>query len=167
MGPPPARALDLGSGGGVPGLVLAEVWPDAEVTLLDSSERRTAFLLEVVRELGWADRVHVVRARAEVAGRDRRLRGTFDAVVSRSFAPPPVTAECAAPFLRVGGHGIVSEPPSADTERWDVQGLGAVGMRLGVCLRVEAGTYQVLEQAGPCPDRYPRREGIPAKRPLW
>lgn len=162
---PPASVLDLGSGGGLPGLVLAEGWPTTTFTLLDSNERRTTFLTEAVADLGWGDRVHVHRARAEVAGRDPALRSGFQAVVSRSFAPPPVVAECAAPFLAVGGSCVVSEPPDAP-ERWPETGLAMVGLALGERYEAEAG-YVVLRQTVPCPDRYPRREGVPGKRPLW
>jgi len=167
---PPARLLDLGSGGGVPGLVLAERWPDAEAVLLDAAERRCRFLEEAVSDLGWAERVRVVRARAEEAGRREDLRGSFDLVVARGFGPPPVTAECGAPFLRVGGTLVVSEPPTEDgvgrTARWPAQGVMVLGLR-------PAGTwqrpfhYQVLEQVELCPDRFPRRVGTPAKRPLF
>jgi 16S rRNA (guanine527-N7)-methyltransferase len=115
----PARALDLGSGGGVPGLVLAAgPWAATSWVLLDASERRCAFLTAAVAELGLGDHVGVRRERAEVAGRDSGLRASFDLVVSRGFAAPAVTAECAAPFLVVGGRLVVSEPPTPDPGRW-------------------------------------------------
>lgn len=166
----PVRLLDLGSGGGVPGLILAERWPETEVVLLDAAERRAEFLAESVTALGWSDRVRVVRARAEDAGRREDLRGGFDLVVARGFGPPPVTAECAAPFLRVGGELVVSEPPSdhevGKTERWPPAGLARLGLRpVGTWKR--PFHYGAFEQAEPCPDRFPRRVGIPAKRPLF
>lgn len=163
----PGAVVDLGSGGGVPGLVLAAVWPNTRVVLLDSNERRTTFLQEAVDGLGWSGRVQVVRARAEAAGRDPSLRGAFPLVVSRSFGPPPVAAECAAPLLAVGGRFVVSEPPD-EVERWPDDGLFCVGLRLVARRSSTNGTsYAVLEQAELCPDRYPRREGVPGKRPLW
>jgi 16S rRNA (guanine527-N7)-methyltransferase len=110
-------ALDLGSGGGLPGLVLAGLLPATSWVLLDSMHRRTAFLQEAVQELGWADRVRVVTARAEDAGRSD-LRGAADLVVSRSFGRPASTAECGAAFLRVGGQLVVSEPPEPSVDRW-------------------------------------------------
>lgn len=164
----PRTVVDLGSGGGVPGLVLAELWDDTTFTLLDSSERRTAFLMEAVAGLGWGSRVRVLRARAEEAGRDVTLRGAADVVVSRSFGPPPATAECAAPLLRVDGLLVVSEPPEAAGDRWPVDGLARLGFVRGETRAVPgAATYQVLRQAALCPEAYPRRVGIPAKRPLW
>lgn len=165
LGTVPARALDLGSGGGVPGLVLAARWDQAELVLLDASERRTAFLTEATVALGWRDRVRVVRSRAEAAGRDPSLRGGFDAVVTRSFGPPPVTAECAAPFLEVGGRLVVSEPPTEE-ERWPRTGVALLGLTVEARFTHDA-TYMVLRQVEPCPERYPRREGVPVKRPLW
>lgn len=162
---PPDRALDLGSGGGVPGLVLAGRWPTTRWVLLDSQERRTAFLAGAVARLGWQDRVQVVRARAEEAGRDPDLRAAFDLVTARSFGPPAVTAECAAPFLRVGGHLLVSEPPEA-VDRWPAAGLAPLGLEV-VGVRTGAHRMAALEQITGCPDSYPRAVGRPAKRPLF
>jgi 16S rRNA (guanine527-N7)-methyltransferase len=121
----------------------------------------------------------VVRARAEDAGRREDLRARFDVVVARSFGPPPVTAECGAPFLVVGGRLIVSEPPAGDGEapdeaaagsgtaaRWPAAGLALVGLRRE---RVWSDPYRyrslVLERT--CPAQFPRRTGVPAKRPLF
>jgi len=173
--PSPASAVDLGSGGGVPGLVLAWRWADAVMVLLDSSARRSDFLAEAVGRLGWSGRVHVVRDRAEVAGRVEGLRGSADVVVARSFGPPPVTAECAAPFLRAGGWLVVSEPPEVEARsipdsrevlRWPEAPLAELGIVPVGRYRDRFG-YQVLRQLLPCPERYPRRVGVPAKRPLY
>jgi 16S rRNA (guanine527-N7)-methyltransferase len=164
--------LDLGSGGGIPGLVLAHRWPDREAVLLDSNERRARFLIEVVESQGWSDRVRVVTQRAELAGRDGALRGSFVLVVARSFGPPPVTAECAAPFLQIGGHLIVSEPPDPDPfgssgdVRWPAEGLSDLGLEPLTRWRGEFG-YRILRQSQQCPDRFPRRVGVPVKRPLY
>lgn len=166
VGQAPAAVVDLGSGGGVPGLVLASLWPSTRFVLLDSAERRTAFLDEAVTGLGWGPRVEVVRLRAEVAGREHRFRGQFPVVVSRSFGSPPVTAECAAPLLAVGGVLVVSEPPDAAAAEARWAGVAAVGLRLAERRTAGAG-YAVLRQESSCPDRFPRREGVPAKRPLW
>jgi 16S rRNA (guanine527-N7)-methyltransferase len=183
---PPGRFLDLGSGGGVPGLVLALDWPDSSAVLLDAGERRCAFLQEAVERLGIDGRINVVRQRAEEAGRSPSLRAGFDLVVSRSFGPPAVTAECAAPFLRVGGLLVVSEPPDSGPDpdpdpdgpdagpaggaglagRWLADGLAQLGLALGDAWRGEHG-YQSLVQREPCPERYPRRVGQVAKRPLF
>ena len=103
--------------------------------------------------------------RAELAARGP-LRGQVDLVVARSFAAPGVTAECGGPFLRLGGRLVIAEPPGGQPDRWDADQLSLLGLDLGA--RVTGRTsYQILVQSGPCPDRFPRRVGVPAKRPLF
>jgi 16S rRNA (guanine527-N7)-methyltransferase len=165
---PPGKALDLGSGAGVPGFPLALAWPASEWVLLDGSVKRCAFLESAASDLGLAERVQVVAMRAEDAARTD-FRGGFDLVVARSFAAPAVTAECGSPFLKTGGHLVVAEPPGGAPDRWDPAGLA----RLGLEVRPDPGTagaatsYQLLLQVSPCPERYPRRVGVPTKRPLF
>lgn len=163
---PPRRALDLGSGGGLPGLPLALLFTATKWVLLDGSVTRMAFLADAVTQLGLADRVTVVAERAEVAGRASSLRGSFDLVVARSFGPPAVTAECAAPFLAVGGRLIVAEPPASSGDRWTDAGLRKLGLRL-VTTVVEPSAVAMLEQEQLCPHAYPRRTGVPVKRHLF
>jgi 16S rRNA (guanine527-N7)-methyltransferase len=202
-GPTPPVLLDLGSGGGLPGLVVAVRWPQVSLVLLDSHGRRTAFLSEAVRRLGLEDRVSVRQDRAEVAGRDPSLRGYFDGVLARSFGRPAVVAECAAPLLRVGGWLVVSEPPAhspadppgthpdadrgapagtqqstaeGDSEdlpadppgvpRWPAEPLRQLGLEPERLVHEEFD-YQTLRQTEPCPERFPRRDGVPSKRPLF
>ena len=170
----PAQFLDLGSGGGVPGLVLARWWPESQAVLLDARERRCSFLREAVRELDLDGRVVVVWARAEEAGHRDYLRGAFDLVVARGFGPPAVTAECGAPFLRVGGMLAVSEPPhDGDTGgpgdpsgRWPARWLARLGLAVGPSW-TDGFRYQALDQVEPCPERYARNPGVPVKRPLF
>jgi 16S rRNA (guanine527-N7)-methyltransferase len=167
-GPAPSRVVDLGSGGGVPGLVLAvEVWPEATFTLLDASQRRCTYLELSVADLGLDDRVEVLWARAEEAGREETRRGAADVIVARSFGPPAATAECAAPLLRVGGALVVSEPPGSGGERWEPSGLDLLGLVVETTAMVEGATFTVLRQAALCPDLYPRRPGVPTRRPLF
>jgi 16S rRNA (guanine527-N7)-methyltransferase len=167
----PATLVDLGSGGGLPGLVVAGGWPDASVALLEANGRRAAFLRRAVDRLGFASRVTVLEERAEVCGRQEGLRSGFDGVMARSFGRPAVVAECAAPLLRVGGWLIVSEPPRTGPEtdegsRWPPTELLQLGLEPADVVH-EDFEYRTLRQAGPCPDRFPRRNGVPAKRPLF
>ena len=152
---PARRILDLGAGGGVPGLVVAHAVPEADVVLLDASTGRTDFLRRAVGRLGLVERVTVLTARAETAGRDPVWRGTFDAVVARSFGEPAVTAEAAAPFLRVGGQLVVSEPPDRAVDRWPPDGLALLGLRRDP-RAAEAGVAS-FSQVEPCAARFPRR----------
>jgi 16S rRNA (guanine527-N7)-methyltransferase len=160
-------AADLGSGGGVPGLPLALRFPAWNWALIDSSVRRAGFLRDAVRSLGLEDRVRVVPERAETVGRRPTDRGSFDLIVARSFGPPAVVAECGAPLLRLDGLAVVSEPPGGVPDRWPVAGLAAVGMVPGQPVLARGWAYQLLRQSEPCPQRYPRRVGLPPKRPLF
>jgi 16S rRNA (guanine527-N7)-methyltransferase len=165
------RWLDLGSGGGLPGLVMAEqllvAGTGGHGVLLDSRQRSTRFVGEALEALELTDHVEVVTARAEAAARDPAHRERSDLVVARSFAPPAVTAECAAGFLRSGGRLAVSEPPDEPEGRWDegqLQGLGLSAPRL---VHEGGATAALFTKQGPTPPKYPRKPGIPTKRPLW
>lgn len=154
------RLIDLGSGGGVPGLIIGRQRPDLTVVLVDAMGKRCRFLETAVAALRLD--ATVVEGRAEVVARGP-MRGTADIVVARSFGPPATTAECAAPLLRVGGLLVVSEPPG-EADRWPDEGLAELGVK--VSERQVPGTA-CLVQVRPCPERFPRRDGVPAKRPLF
>jgi 16S rRNA (guanine527-N7)-methyltransferase len=162
----PVRAVDLGSGAGVPGLVLAIHWPHSTWTLLDANQRRSRFLAAAVEGLGLGNRVQVRCQRAEQAGREAGLRGMADLVTARGFGPPAVTAECAAPLLMTGGTLVVAEPPGGDPARWPADPLVQLGLVPTLSI-TEPSAFQALHQAEPCPERFPRRIGVPAKRPLF
>ena len=162
--------LDLGSGGGLPGLVLATYRPQLELTLLEARRRACRFLREAVTALD-LPRVTVVEARAEDAARRPGLRESFDAVVARSFGPPAVTAECAVGFLRPGGRLVVSEPPGDEegdgaADRWPQPGLEELGLSPPAPGGGPGVSYVLMEKRRP-DNRWPRRVGVPAKRPLW
>jgi 16S rRNA (guanine527-N7)-methyltransferase len=162
--------LDLGSGGGVPGLFLALEWPEARGTLLDSRQQRCAFLRWACRELELEGDTRVVCGRAEELARDPRLRGAFELVTARSFGPPAVTAECAVGFLGPGGRLVVTEPPAGgaeDTGRWPRAGLDTLGLAGPQRRAVGGVSAAVLTLAAPPDERWPRRTGVVAKRPLW
>jgi 16S rRNA (guanine527-N7)-methyltransferase len=168
LGRPPGSVVDLGTGGGIPGMVLLSCWPASQVVLLDANERRTDFLLEESAHWERGGEVDVVRERAEELARDERFRQQFELVTSRSFGPPAVTAECGAPLLVVDGLLIVSEPPAAAADRWPTEGLARLGLTTSTQVRLESRfSYQVMQKSEPTADRYPRRVGIPAKRLLF
>lgn len=164
--------VDLGSGGGVPGIVLATLLPDAGFLLVDSMVRRTRFLADAVRRLELDSRVEVMTARAEDVGRDGEHRARHDVVVARSFGAPPVLAECAAPMLRRGGSIVVSEPPADVGEtgprqgRWPPDSLAEVGLSIDAW-RAGPPALVRLRATSRCPRTYPRQSGVPAKHPLW
>ena len=166
---PPDSVIDLGTGGGVPGLVLLACWPGSRVVLMDAGERRTEFLQGVIDGWPHPHLAEVLRGRAEELGQRSDLREAFAAVTSRSFGPPAATAEIGSSFLDVGGLMVVSEPPDiTDAARWPADGLGVVGFApVDTARPGERFGYQVLRKVELLDIRYPRRVGVPVKRPLF
>ncbi len=165
---PAGRVVDLGSGAGIPGLMLAIGWPSSRLVLLDGRARSAAFLREAVTRLGLGNRVSVVEGRAELVAHDPMYRASVQVVVARSVAVPAAVAECAAGLLVPGGLLVVSEPPASNASRWDSTGLARLGM--GRARLVEtAGKlhFSLIDQQLPCPPDFPRRTGVPARRPLF
>ena len=166
MATPPMAFLDLGSGGGLPGLVLLQRWHHKAV-FTDSMAKRANFLSEV---LEWSDAPpngEVIVGRVEEIARFDHLIGNFDLVTARSFGPPAVTAECGARFLRVGGLLVVSEPPDDSiADRWNPQGLGILGLESQGRIR-KGSAFQILLKIRETPLEYPRGVGTPRKRPLF
>jgi len=164
-GGPPASFLDLGSGAGIPGLVLAARWPGSRAVLLDAHARRCEALVSGAADLGLGN-VEVMQARAENLAREPGWREHFVAVTARAFGRPAVTAECASGFLEVGGVLVVSEPPDAPDDRWPREGLATLALA-AEAVRHEPVALRVLRKTGPTPDAVPRGEGRPQKRPRW
>lgn len=163
---PPDCFLDLGSGGGLPGLVLLERWR-CQGVFVDSMEKRTSFLEECLAWPEAPDSGVVITGRAEELAREPQLEGSFDLVVARSFGPPAVTAECAVRFLKVGGVLIVSEPPDdTDRSRWQNKSLYRLGYQNEGRVR-HGAAFQVLVKLRPTPREFPRAIGVPGKKPLF
>jgi 16S rRNA (guanine527-N7)-methyltransferase len=120
--------------------------------------------VSATRRLGLTDRVEVLHARAETVGRQRR--GEADVVTARSFGPPAVVAECAAPLLRPGGRLLVSEPPGRP-DRWPVEGLAVLGLSPAEGVVVIDRSFVRLRLRSEVPPEFPRRPGIPGKDPLF
>ena len=164
---PPASFVDLGTGGGVPGLVLACRWTGARGSFVESNRRRCAFLRTSVADLGLEARIEVLETRAEDAGRRATHRERFELVTARSFAEPAVTGELASGFLMVGGLLVVSEPPAPDGARWPTAGLQELGLGPAELTVLSGAHFAVVRKVEPTADRFPRPVGRPSKRPLW
>ena len=156
-------AVDLGSGGGALGLPMAMLDREVSWLLVESSATRADFLRRAVGRLGLEPMITVVGDPAEVAGRRAAWRGLCDLVVARSFGPPATTAECGAPFLRVGGILAVTAPPDEHGDRWPASGLAVLGLEP----RERVGAFRTLVQVSGCPERFARRTGVPRQRPLF
>lgn len=165
--------VDLGSGGGLPALVIAVRLVQVEMTLIERGTRRAGFLQEAVAALDLADRVRIVIADAEEAARRPGLEASADVATARSFGPPAVTAEAACRYLRQGGRLVVSEPPPATegaahgSTRWPPAGLGPTGLVPDAPVRLAGTTFQVLRRSGSIDPRVPRRAATSRKRPLF
>jgi 16S rRNA (guanine527-N7)-methyltransferase len=145
--------VDVGSGGGTPGIPLAASLPERTVTLLEAERRKCAFLAGWAREL---PNVDVVWGRAE----EQQLE-TFGVAVAKALAEPPVAAEWCLPLVRSGGAAILWVGPSADAER-----LAAVAERLAARAEDAPPGFAVLRKIGVTPPGFPRRPGMARKRPL-
>jgi len=145
--------VDVGSGGGAPGIPLASALPDRDVTLLEANGRKCAFLREAVREF---PNVTVVQGRAEEQETDR-----FGVAVAKALAPPPVAAEWCLPLVAPGGAAVLYVGPSAEGAA-----VGRVSERLGGAPAEETPGLLVLRKLEPTPAGFPRRPGVAKKRPL-
>jgi len=145
--------VDVGSGGGAPGIPLAAVLPDREVTLLEANGRKCAFLREVAREF---PNVTVVQGRAEEQETDR-----FGVAVAKALAPPPVAAEWCLPLVASGGAAVLYVGPSVDSAA-----VSLVSERLGGAPAEETPGLLVLLKLEPTPPGFPRRPGGAKRRPL-
>lgn len=165
-----SRWLDLGTGGGLPGLVLGVVRPDVRWTLVDATRKKVETVGDFAAELGLGN-VRVAAGRAEVMARDERFRGAFDGVVARALARLAVTAELARGFLCPGGLLAVVKG-SAWAAELAAAGDALRALRFSDAAVADIGdavrpTWLVTMRArGEAPDAYPRRDGVPRARPL-
>jgi 16S rRNA (guanine527-N7)-methyltransferase len=145
--------VDVGSGGGTPGVPLAVSLPGRNVTLLEAERRKTEFLLQWTEELPNLD---VVWGRAE-----EQPVETYGVAVAKALAQPPVAAEWCLPLVREGGAAILWVGPSADSTA-----VARVAERLAGELEESPPGFFVLRKTGPTPAGFPRRAGMAKKRPL-
>ena len=164
--------IDVGAGAGFPGLPLKILYPQLRLALVESVQKKARFLESVVAELGVAD-VDVIAERAEVLGQQVAHRSQYDWAVARAVAPMRVLAEYLLPFCRVGGHVLAQKGKNAASETAAARGAivelgGAEPQLRPVQLPhvLETRYLVVVEKVKETPSRYPRRAGIPAKRPL-
>lgn len=163
VAPDATHLLDLGSGGGVPGLLLAAALPATTWTFVDIHRRRTSFLARTVALPPWAGRVTVVRAPAEALAHEPAHREASEVVVSRSFGPPAATAECAVGFLRPEGRLLVAEPPTAVPSRWPAEGLRGLGLEVEEL----GGPVTTLRRTGELAPHLPRTWRELERHPRW
>ena len=169
------RIIDIGSGAGIPGIPLKLALPGSEVTLLDSNRKKCDFMEHVVAELQ-LEGVTVVNARAEDAAREVEHREGYELATARGVASLSVLAEYALPFLQLGGVAVLPKGPDhaalnaeADDAAYVADELGATPAIIqAVAHPGNSATDHIVYwlKVRPTPNRYPRRAGMPSKRPL-
>jgi 16S rRNA (guanine527-N7)-methyltransferase len=169
---PGQRVIDVGTGAGFPGLPLRLIRSQIELTLLEATAKKTDFLTHIARRLN-LNNVRIQNARAEEAGQDAADRERFDVVLARAVAQMPVLAEYMLPLCKVGGRCVALKGENAVIETQQAEhALRILGGRLEKVIPVElpqvAETHYlvVIEKIAATPPKYPRRAGIPSKRPL-
>ena len=163
------RLVDVGSGGGLPGLPLKIARPSLEVTLVEADQAKAAFLVQACASLD-LEGVEVLARRAEEVGHDERYRESFDVAVARAVAPTPVLVELCLPLVRVGGRLLAQKTDQEElaSARRAIELLGGSLERIAAApsaLR-SSGTVVVISKIRPTPQEYPRRPGVPNRRPL-
>ncbi|MFM7235573.1 MAG: 16S rRNA (guanine(527)-N(7))-methyltransferase RsmG [Cyanobium sp.] len=173
-GPAPApQLIDVGTGGGFPGLALAIALPEAHLTLVDSVARKLEAVEAMARAVGLGDRITLRRERVERTGHHPDCRGAFDGAMARAVASAPVVAEYLVPLLRPGGQAVLYRGQWSEADQQDLErALEPLQARLETVERRELPAERGLRHAlrvsplGPCPSAYPRAVGLPAKAPL-
>lgn len=169
---PPTRLVDVGTGAGFPGLPLKILYPNLQLTLVESVGKKAMFCQHIVRVLG-LDGVDVIQARAETLGQDPKHREVYDWAVARAVAQMNVLSEFLLPLVKVGGMMLAQKGESGPAEAQSAEGaMNLLGGRLKQVMQVNLPGVAddrfliLVEKTAATPPKYPRKPGIPAKTPL-
>jgi len=169
---PPASLIDVGTGAGFPGLVLKIVWPSTQVTLVESVHKKADFCRHIVDQLGLRG-VSVLSERVEVVGQDPDHRQSYDLAVARAVARMPILMEYLLPLIHSNGIAMAmkGETAHAETQAAD-KAIFMMGGKLHKLVHVtlpgvvEERFIVVVNKVARTPEEYPRRIGVPAKKPI-
>ncbi len=166
------RLIDVGTGAGIPGIPLKILLPDIKLALLEATTKKAAFLHHVKQKLELAD-VEIIVGRAEKVAHDTQYRERFDVVLSRAVAPLPTLVELTLPFCTVGGSFIAQKKGSISREiSQAARAISLLGGSLREVKRIDLPEFTderqliIIDKLSPTAGLYPRRPGIPSKRPL-
>ncbi|HEL1076724.1 16S rRNA (guanine(527)-N(7))-methyltransferase RsmG [Streptococcus equi] len=167
----PLRLLDIGAGAGFPSIPMKIMFPKLDVTIIDSLNKRIHFLQLLAKELG-LEGVHFYHGRAEDFGQDKQFRGQFDLVTARAVARMQILSELTIPFLKIKGKLIALKAQAADQELEEAK----KALQLLFAKVLDHQPYQLpngdgryitlVEKKKETPNKYPRKAGIPNKKPL-
>ena len=167
------KYIDVGSGCGFPGMAIAIAMPNSNITLLDSSSKKTNFLKEVSKEIELSSRIKVVTERAESTGKNTIFRGGFDYAIARAVAPANVVAEYLVPFLNSIGQALIYKGSWNETEQQILKKAltelnAEIKQTHKFVLPNGRGIRNIIRICSnkKCPNQYPRSIGKPKKQPL-
>ncbi len=166
------RLIDVGTGAGIPGLALKILFPDIRLVLLDSTTKKAAFLQYLKNTLG-LDNIEIVVGRAEEVAHQAQYREQFDLVLSRGVASLPTLVELTLPFCTIGGSFIAQKKGAIDLELSQAnKAISLLGGSLREVKKIDLEEFTderrliIIDKVSPTPQQYPRRPGMPAKRPI-
>lgn len=167
----PFRLLDIGAGAGFPSLPMKILYPELEVTIIDSLNKRIHFLTLLAEELK-LDKVHFFHGRAEDFAQDKNFRAQFDIVTARAVARMQILAELTIPYLKVNGQLIALKASNAEDEL--TQAKNALSLLFAKVVENkdyhlpngDPRTLTIVEKKKETPNKYPRKAGMPNKKPL-
>lgn len=168
----PSRVVDVGTGAGFPGLVLKLVWPAAEVTLVESIEKKADFCQHIVKKLS-LEGVTILSERVEIVGQNPKHRQSYDLAVARAVAQMPILMEYLLPLVRRNGIAMAMKGETAPAETHAASGaIQILGGKIKKLVHIELpGVVEerfivVIDKIAQTPELYPRRIGVPTKKPL-
>ena len=168
----PLKVLDLGTGAGFPGIPLKIVFPELEITLMDSLNKRVLFLQDVISSLQ-LENIEAVHGRAEEAARNKKYRESFDLCVSRAVANISTLSEYCLPFVKIGGSFISYKSSTIEDELEDgKKGIAILGGKVKDVYKFTLPdselqrSFVIIEKEKKTPKAYPRKAGTPSKEPL-
>lgn len=168
----PLKVLDLGTGAGFPGIPLKIVFPELEITLMDSLNKRVLFLQDVISSLQ-LENIEAVHGRAEEAARNKKYRESFDLCVSRAVANISTLSEYCLPFVKIGGSFISYKSSTIEDELKDgKKGIAILGGKVKDVYKFTLPdsklqrSFVIIEKEKRTPKAYPRKAGTPSKDPL-
>lgn len=168
----PLKVLDLGTGAGFPGIPLKIVFPELEITLMDSLNKRILFLQDVISSLQ-LENIEAVHGRAEEAAKNKKYRESFDLCVSRAVANISTLSEYCLPFVKVGGSFISYKSSTIEDELKDgKKGIAILGGKVKDVYKFTLPdselqrSFVIIEKEKKTPKAYPRKAGTPSKEPL-